>query len=96
MKKKIKRIICAAGILVCGFVLGACGSTVDAKSNNNTEDNCPFKIEYVGEEHGIKTNILTDKETNIEYIVVTEHVYAGDSIAITPRLKSSGELYENK
>ena len=91
--KKIKETIFVAGLLVCSFILGACGSTVDAKSSGN------FTISSETGEHGrVEVYNLVDEETKINYIVVAGYTVDGGgySVAITPRLKSIGELYESK
>ena len=41
--KKIKGIICAVGFVLCGFVLGACGTSVEAKQDK------PLKIWFENE-----------------------------------------------
>ena len=83
MKRNLKRILCASGFLVCGFVLGSCSTTVNAKTHIGSDGICD-------------TYILTDKDTKVEYIVVTTDTYFGQSCSITPRLKSNGELYINR
>lgn len=90
MKKKIKGIICAVGFLVCGLVLGTYGTTVNAKTD------ILFKETYTGSDGICDTYILTDKDTKVEYIVVTTDTYRGQSCSITPRLKSNGSLYISK
>lgn len=38
MKRNLKRILFAAGFLICGFIFGACGTSVEAKQDK------PLKI----------------------------------------------------
>lgn len=90
MKRNLKRILCAAGFLVCGFVLGSCSTTVNAKTD------ILFKETHIGSDGICDTYILTDKDTKVEYIVVTTDTHFGHSCSITPRLKSNGELYINR
>lgn len=87
MKKKIKWIICVTGLLLCGFMLGAYGNTAEARTD------ALFEETYTGSDGICDTYILTDKDTKVEYIVVTTDTYRGQSCSITPRLKSDRNLY---
>lgn len=89
--KKFKGFICAAGFLVCGFVLGACGNTAEAKQDK------PLKIWLENENGKMQTYQLVDEETGVNYIVVSGELYQkGIGTAITPRLNVDGSLYTSK
>ena len=55
-----------------------------------------FKETHIGSDGICDTYILTDKDTKVEYIVVTTDTHFGHSCSITPRLKSNGELHINR
>ena len=82
--KKFKGFICATGFVLCGFILSACGNTVDAKSKQKDL----FEFAYVNNDSSdFYTYIMKDKEKGVEYIVVAGFSYGdGRSVAITPRL----------
>ena len=85
--KKIKGIIFAAGFVSCGFILGVCGTSVEAKQDK------PLKI-WKENDNGYTYQLVDDK-TGVNYIVVT----VGDAengIAIIPRLNHNGTLYTSK
>lgn len=85
--KKIKGIIFAAGFVLCGFVLGACGTSAEAKQDKT--------LKTWKENDNGHTYQLVDDKTGVNYIVVT----VGDAengIAITPRLNHNGSLYISK
>lgn len=92
--KKIKGLILATGFLVflvCGFMLGACSSNV------NAEQDKPLKIWLENENGKMQTYQLVDEETGVNYIVVSGELYQkGIGTAITPRLKADGSLYISK
>ena len=52
--KKIKGIIFATGFVLCGFILGACGSTV------NAEQDKPLKIWLENKNGKMRTYQLVD------------------------------------
>lgn len=88
--KKIKGFIFAVGFLACGFVLGACGTSAEAKQDK------PLKIWFENENGKMKTYQLVDEETGVNYIVVSGELHQGIGAAITPRLKTNGSLYISK
>ena len=91
MIRKIKGILCAIGFLVCGFVLGACGTSAKAKQDK------PLKIWFENQNGKMETYQLIDEETGVNYIVVSGELYQkGIGTAITPRLKADGSLYISK
>lgn len=87
--KKIKGIIFAAGFVLCGFIVGACGSTVKARQDE------PLKIWKENDNGHTHTYQLVDEKTGVNYIVVTVG-NAENGIAITPRLNHNGSLYTSK
>lgn len=90
MTKKIKGIICAVGFLVCGFILGTCGTTVNAKQDE------PLRIWFENENGKMQTYRIVDKKTGVNYIVVAGNGYEEVGTAITPRLNIDGSLYTSK
>lgn len=91
MKRNLKRILFATGFVLCGFVIGACGTSVEAKQDK------PLKIWFENQNGKIGTYQLVDEETGVNYIVVSGELYQkGISTAITPRLKADGSLYMSK
>lgn len=88
--KKIKGIIFATGFVLCGFILGACGSTV------NAEQDKPLKIWLENKNGKMCTYQLVDEETGVNYIVVTGNGYREIGTAITPRLNANRTLYTSK
>ena len=91
MKNKIKGLIFATGFVLSGFVLGACGSTVEAEQDK------PLKIWFENENGKMQTYQLVDEETGVNYIVVSgELCQKGIGTAITPRLNVDGSLYTSK
>ena len=89
--KKTKTFIAAIGLVLFGFVLGACGM------NAKAEQNYPLKIWKQNDNGTCKTWNVIDEDTGVNYIVVTTNRSNADySIAITPRLKADGSLYVNK
>ena len=91
MKRNLKRILCAVGFLMCGFVLGACGTSAEAKQDK------PLKIWFENQNGKMETYQLVDEETGVNYIVVSGELYQkGIGTAITPRLKADGSLYISK
>lgn len=91
MKRNLKRILFAAGFLVCGFIFGACGTSVEAKQDK------PLKIWFENQNGKTETYQLVDEETGVNYIVVSGELYQkGIGTAITPRLKADGSLYMSK
>lgn len=87
--KKIKGLIFATGFVLCGFVLGACGTSAEAKQDK------PLKICKENDNGLTHTYQLVDDKTGVNYIVVTVG-NAENSIAITPRLNHNGSLYISK
>lgn len=91
MKRNLKRILFAAGFLVCGFIFGVCGTSVEAKQDK------PLKIWFENQNGKMETYQLVDEETGVNYIVVSGELYQkGIGTAITPRLKADGSLYMSK
>ncbi len=91
MKRNLKRILCAAGFLICGFVLGACETSAEAKQDK------PLKIWFENQNGKMETYQLVDEETGVNYIVISGELYQkGIGTAITPRLKADGSLYISK
>lgn len=91
MMKKIKCLIFSIGFVLCGFVLGACGISVEAKQDK------PLKIWFENQNGKMETYQLVDEETGVNYIVVSGQLYQkGIGTAITPRLKADGSLYISK
>ena len=89
--KKIKGLIFATGFVLCGFVIGACGTSVEAKQDK------PLKIWFENQNGKMETYQLVDEETGVNYIVVSGELYQkGFGTAITPRLKADGSLYMSK
>lgn len=81
--KKIKGLIFATGFVLCGFVIGACGTSVEA----GQKDFFKFKEVENDNYERLSTYIMTDNKKDMEYIVVTGWSYGnGRSVAITPRL----------
>lgn len=91
MMKKIKGLIFSIGFVLCGFVLGACRISVEAKQDK------PIKIWLENQNGKMETYQLVDEETGVNYIVVSGQFYQkGIGTAITPRLKADGSLYISK
>lgn len=90
MSKKIKGLIFATGFVLCGFILGACGSNVEAGQDE------PLKIWFENKNGKMQTYQLVDEETGVNYIVVTGNGYEEIGTAITPRLNVNGSLYTSK
>lgn len=89
--KKIKDLIFATGFVLCGFILGACGISTEAKQDK------PLKIWLENQNGKMETYQLVDEETGVNYIVVSgELCQEGIGTAITPRLKADGSLYISK
>lgn len=89
--KKIKGLIFATGFVLCGFILGACGISTEAKQDK------PLKICLENQNGKMETYQLVDEETGVNYIVVSgELCQEGIGTAITPRLKADGSLYISK
>ena len=89
--KKIKGLIFATGFVLCGFILGACGISTEAKQDK------PLKIWLENQNGKMETYQLVDEETGVNYIVVSgELCQEGIGTAITPRLKDDGSLYISK
>ena len=89
--KKIKGLIFAIGFVLCGFVLGACGTSAEAKQDK------PLKIWFENQNGKMETYQLVDEETGVNYIVVSGELFQkGIGTAITPRLKADGSLYTSK
>lgn len=86
--KKTKTFIAAIGLVLFGFVLGACGMTAKA------EQIYPLKIYFQNDNGMCKTWNVVDENTGVNYVVVTTKRSNADySVAITPRLKADGSLY---
>lgn len=82
--KIIKRIVLSLALLVSGFVIG-CGSETLAETNDfNMEYIDSDLVNWVGDFY-----LYEDTETGVEYIVYID----GESVAITPRLNTSGAPY---
>lgn len=91
MMKKIKGLIFSIGFVLCGFVLGACRISVEAKQDK------PLKIWFENQNGKMETYQLVDEETGVNYIVVSGQLCQKDiGTAITPRLKADGSLYISK
>lgn len=75
MKKNIIAIVATIIILFALFLTSVTGGWN------------PFELCGSGTNSGITATIIKDKETSVEYIVVTSKT--GDGIAITPRLTKS-------
>lgn len=89
--KKIKGLIFATGFVLCGFILGACGISTEAKQDKT------LKIWLENQNGKMETYQLVDEETGVNYIVVSgELCQEGIGTAITPRLKADGSLYISK
>ena len=89
--KKIKGLIFATGFVLCGFILGACGISTEAKQDK------PLQIWLENQNGKMETYQLVDEETGVNYIVVSgELCQEGIGTAITPRLKADGSLYISK
>ena len=83
--KKIFAIVLASVLLI------GCDTDTSVEAGNNTELKITEDVGngYSGWGSAIQTYIITDTETDIEYIVVR---YSGESkggITITPRLRSN-------
>lgn len=63
--KKIKGLIFATGFVLCGFILGACGISTEAKQDK------PLKIWLENQNGKMETYQLVDEETGVNYIVVS-------------------------
>lgn len=82
------KIVTAIMFLICGFILGACGSTVAASQNR------PLTIWFENSNGMMQTYCLVDENTGVNYIVVSGELYSrGIGTAITPRLNADGSLY---
>ena len=86
--KKTKTFIAAIGLVLFGFVLGACGMNAKAEQTNKLE--LYEHTNYLGD---METYLLVDKTTGVNYIVINGNDYHSVSTAITPRLKADGSLY---
>ena len=76
-------------MLVFGFILGACATTV-AKA----EQNYPIKIWAQNSNGKYETLCVLDEETGVNYIVISGELYQkGIGLGVTPRLNSDGSLY---
>lgn len=85
---KIKSFIVTICLVLCGFVLGACGSNVTASQD------WPLKIWKQNKNGMMETYCLVDEDTGVNYIVVSGELYqTGIGTAITPRLNADGSLY---
>lgn len=85
---KLKSLVIGIVILICGFILGACGSNVVANQE------WPLKIWLQNKNGKMETYCLIDEDTGVNYIVVTGVLYSnGMGTAITPRLNADGSLY---
>ncbi len=89
--KKIKTIIIAFTLIISGFILGACGSNVDASQE------WPLKIWFQNVNGMMRTYCLIDEDTGVNYIVVSGEIYgSGLGTSITPRLNADGSLYTSE
>lgn len=85
---KLRNIIIAITLVLCGIFVGACGTTASA------EQNYPLKIWKHNENGSYETLCLVDNSTGVNYIVVGTQRGNGElSVAITPRLNADGTLY---
>lgn len=76
-------------MLVTGFILGACSTTVA-----RAEQNYPIKIWAQNSNGKYETLCVVDEETGVNYIVISGELYQkGIGLGVTPRLKSDGSLY---
>lgn len=76
-------------MLVFGFILGACATTV-AKAGQNY----PIKIWAQNSNGKYETLCVVDEETGVNYIVISGELYQkGIGLGVTPRLNSDGSLY---
>lgn len=84
----MKKIILIASLLLA-FFLGACSPmVVDA------EQTWPLKIWAQNENGTLRTHVVIDDYTGVNYVVVTAQNYSNaETIAITPRLNADGTLY---
>lgn len=89
---KFRACIISMILILCGFVLGACGSTVTA------EQIYPLKIWKENRNGQMETWKVVDEDTGVNYIVVAPNFSNNggqkyDGICITPRLNEDGTLY---
>ena len=85
MNAMFKKIAIGSLLIGVGMCLGCItNKNVDATGNE-------LESEFISAGYGITSFILTDNETNIQYIVVKNNDDGG--VAITPRLDKNGKLY---
>lgn len=76
-------------MLVSGFILGACSTTVAI-----AEQNYPIKIWAQNSNGKYETLCVVDEETGVNYIVISGELFQkGIGLGVTPRLNSDGSLY---
>lgn len=80
--KKIFAIVLASVLLV------GCDADTSVEADNNTKLKITEDAD-AGWGSAIQTYIITDKETDVEYIVVRFSADGRGGIAITPRLRSN-------
>jgi hypothetical protein len=90
--KKLRNTIMIVTIFIGGVCLGACKNNVSADTVKN------FSIERDCRIGQSNIDILTDKETGVQYIVIASQYSDSDGfdrqgISITPRLRADGSLY---
>ena len=86
--KNIKTFIATICLILFGFILGACGTTVRA------EQTYPLKIWKHNSNGKMETYCLIDETTGVNYIIVSGELFQkGIGTAITPRLNPDGSLY---
>jgi len=93
MKKNFKMVILVTVFIVSGFLLGACVTSAKASDNmsNNIESN--YLGDAIGSGYG--TYSIIDKETGVNYIVLTRWSTGGE-VAMCPRYNADGTLYVSK
>ena len=85
MNEMLKKITIGSLLIGVGIYLG-CITSKDVNATGNE-----LELEFTSAKYSITSFILTDNETNVQYIVVKKN--SGDGIAITPRLDKDGKLY---
>ena len=80
-----KKIIISTLLVGTGMGLG-CATSRDVSATGNE-----LEIQYIESRQDISSYILTDNETNVQYIVIRDTIEGG--ISITPRLDKNGKLY---
>lgn len=85
---RIRNILLALTLVICGIFVGACANTASAAQD------WPLKIWKQNTNGKMETFCVVDEDTGVNYVVVgTDEGPYCPAIAITPRLNPDGSLF---